>query len=90
MTQSLETALSNLCVKHGLTSMNVGVKLRENDETYYAATVWWNGFALRGIACEQGYGPTINAALAIALERMNKERAVPVEPTTLPSLADAA
>lgn len=81
MSTPIETAFAELCAKHNLSRIDIGAYATGR----CIATVWWDGFARSGTACQMANGDTAQEALNAAISMANADR-VAVEPD-VPALA---
>jgi hypothetical protein len=73
---TLETALADLCAKHGTIYANVDFNLAQHEESRFGVSFQWNGHSKRGHRCAFGNGTTIAEALGKAIAAMQADREI--------------
>ena len=85
MNTPIDTAFAELCAKHDLTALDVGMSLGCSEARRFISYAHFGPGK-----CEQGMGDTASAALANAIAKVNAKRSVAPEVPTLSIEAQAA
>jgi hypothetical protein len=90
MTTPIETALADLCAKHGLTIITIGMNLKQAEGSRFDCSAHWDGYSRRGISCVSGFGSTAAQALKEALVAAASDRTQPEPSVPALTLDEAA
>ena len=89
-TQTIEAAFAELCAKHDLTSITVGMNLKQAEGSRFNCSAHWDGFSRRNITCASGFGPTPTQAIRNALAEVAVDRTQPEPEVPELMIAEAA
>lgn len=74
--QTIEQAFAELCAKHDVTAISVGMNLKQSERFRFDCTVWFDGYSKHSHGCVTEYGMTTAEAIAKALTGAAAERGV--------------
>lgn len=74
MASPIEEAFADLCAKHNLTAISVGMNLKQAEASRFDCSVHFDGYSRRGIPCCSGHAANAAEAVKEALARAAEDR----------------